>query len=187
MNKKEEIEGLISLLTFVEENHKQGGLSKDVADQVEKLWNEYKEATLNTDCKVITAEFGTLGSIVIRDVSAVDENVAFKYESGSYDYISILTTEIADILWTDYKDIEPYNRQGGLYCDGSGFAHLGEPVVKKKDYREFYKVTKTKANITFGVWGFNYNSFYGQVRFGMCIKKDKVDKFVTEIRKIIGK
>ena len=117
----------------------------------------------------------------------IENNKPLKYESGNYDYVSIVANKTTRILWTDFSDIEPYNRQSGLYCDGASFSMLGEPVKEKEYYREFISIKEYNSNISFGVWGFDYNSFYGSVRFGLSIKKEKVDEFILKLRNVINK
>lgn len=172
--------------TFMLQNKLAGGLPVEISDHVKALWNEYKQPKLADNCAIISADFGSLGSLVIRYIATCGEDT-LKYEPGSYDYISIRSRGTKRILWTDYANEEPYNRHGGLYCDGASFDTLGEPVKKTDDYREFQNEQEYTHSICFGVWGFDYNDFYGSVRFGMCIKKEKVEEFVSRLRDIIGK
>lgn len=181
------LKDLLSLHNFVTEHKEAGKLSVETSNEVEKLWNEYKQSTVETDCAIISADFGMLGSLVIRYIASIDDPKKLKYESGSYDYVSVKTDKTKRILWTDYKDIEPYNRQSGLYCDGASFESLGAPIIEKKDYREFIDEGNFKSNISFGVWGFRYNDFYGSISFGICIKKELVDEFIQKLRVIISK
>ena len=166
---------------------KSGNLTKDMAAEVESLVDKYRLPKLETGTSIIHADFGKLGSLVIRDVVGVDDPIEFKYVPREYDYISIESDCTTRILWTDYQDIEPYNRNAGLYCDGASFEMLGEPVVTAPDYREFSVKNRYHSNISFAVWGFSYNDFYGAVTFGICIDKNKVSEFISELRKIIGK
>lgn len=187
---KENIEMLESLLMihdFMTENKKAGKLTKEQSDEVERLWDKYKLPNVEPGNSIISADFGTLGSLVIREVESTTFDKALKYEGGSYDYVSIVATTTKRILWTDYSQTEPYNRQGGLYCDGSSFESLGIPVVSKPDYREFVATDKYRSNITFGVWGYRFNDFYGSVTFGICIKTELVDEFINLLRVIINK
>lgn len=187
-NLKKELEGWIFLANFVKEHKAGGKMTKETADQIEALWNKYKLPTVDGTCAIITADFGNLGSIVIREVKSVERPIEqLEYKSGNYDYISIVADKTARILWTDYKNIEPYNRQSGLYCDGASFGSLGSPVVEKEEYREFHAIDQYDSNICFAVWGYRFNDFYGSVTFGMSIKKDLVDEFIVELRKIINK
>jgi hypothetical protein len=176
----------MDLLDFISENKKVGGLSKDISDKVESLWNKYKLDTLQDGCSIITAEFGKLGSLEIKEVESFEKPITFKYESGS-DFISITSKSSQNILWTDYRNIEPYNRQGGLYSNGCSFKMLGSPVLEKEDYREFNCKHDYKSNVSFGVWGFRYNTYYETITFGICLKTEDVDKFILELRNIIGK
>lgn len=176
-----------SLTNFIEENKKSGGSTSKISKQVKQLWNEYKLPSLQKDCSIICAEFGNLGSLVIRRVKSFDDNKAFKYESGNYDYISIISDQEERILWTDYKEIQPYNRSGGLYCSGASFEHLGKPVVEKKEYREFNSKHNYTNNIMFAVHGYDYNSYYKSIQFGICIETSKVKEFIDKLRVIIDK
>lgn len=181
------IQDLFFLQNFISENTSAGGLTLEISDEIEKLWNEYKLATIENDCAIISADFGRLGSLVIRYIASIDEDKELKYKSGSYDYISVKTEQTKRILWTDYKNIEPYNRQGGLYCDGASFEYFGKPVVEKPEYREFIDEGKYPSNISFAVWGYRFNEFYKSITFGICIKKELVEEFVEKLRKIVGK
>ncbi len=172
---------------FIQENKAAGGISNDTSIKVNELWNEYKLSKLQNNCSIITADFGTLGSIVIRDIVSFETETTFKYKSGSYEYISIKSECTTKILWTDYKEIEPYDRHGGLYCDGASFEQLGKPILEKKEYREFYNKHKYISNISFPVWGFTYNDFYKDISFGLCIEKEKVNEFISKLRSIINK
>jgi hypothetical protein len=187
---KEDIEVLQNLLflhDFITENKKAGKLTKEQSDKVESLWNKYKLSTVEPGTSIIQADFGTLGSLVIREVESTTFDKPLKYESGSHDYVSIIAPTTKRILWTDYSQTEPYNRQGGLYCSGSSFESLGFPVIEKPDYREFVATDKYPSHITFGVWGYRYNDFYGCVTFGICIKNELVDEFINLLRTIINK
>jgi hypothetical protein len=175
------------LINFISENKKSGGLSKGVADKVKDLWNEYKLSDLQDGCSIISADFGSLGSLVIRDIESFDRPAKLKYKDGDYDYVSVISPCITKILWTDYEKIEPYNRHGGLYCDGAYFEMFGDPVVEKPEYREFYCKKKYNSNISFAVWGFGYNDFYNCVKFGICIKSEKVEEFVFKLRELLNK
>lgn len=177
----------MDLLNFISENKKVDGLSKDISNKVEALWNKYKLEKLEDGCSIISADFGQLGSLEIKEVESFENPIIFKYESGPYDFISVKSKSIQNILWTDYKDIEPYNRQSGLYANGSSFESLGNPILEKEDYREFYSKHDYKVNVSFAVFGFRYNDFYNCITFGMCIKTDKVNEFISELRTIIGK
>lgn len=177
----------MDLLSFMVESKKSGGLTKEISDKVEELFKKYKLDKSEDGCSIICADFGNLGSIEIKEVEEFEKPVDFKYRDGYYDYITVTTKSITDILWTDYENIEPYNRQGGLYANGSSFSSLGKPVLEKESYREFISTRPIKINTSFAVWGFGYNDFYGSITFGLCIKSENVDTFISELRKIIGK
>lgn len=177
----------MDLLNFITENKKAGGLSKEISNNVEALWNKYKIEKLEDNCSIISADFGQLGSLEIKEIESFDEQVVFKYKSGSYDYVSVKVKTTENILWTDYKDIEPYNRQGGLYANGSSFESLGKPIIEKEDYREFQSKHSYMRNVSFAVWGYGYNDFYNSISFGICLKTENVNIFISELRTIIGK
>lgn len=177
----------MDLANFIRENKKSGGLSIEISNQVEKLWNEYKLEKPEENCSIISADFGRLGSLNIREIAVFEKEVVFKYEGGSYDYISTKTKSTTNILWTDYQNIEPYNRQSGLYANGSSFESLGTPVVEKDDYREFIAKHVYNGNVSFAVWGYRFNNFYESITFGICLKTEKVYEFISKLRTIIGK
>ncbi len=175
------------LIDFVIENKNAGGLNKLVVDQVKELWNKYKLTQLASDCSIIEGDFGRLGSLITREIKSIDGDISLKYESGSYDYVSIVSKNATYLLWTDYSPEQPYDRTSGLYCGGMSWQLLGKPIIEKPEYREFQYVYEYLTNISFAVWGFDYNDFYGSVRFGLCIKTENVKKFTEELRKIIDK
>ena len=177
----------MDLGNFIRENKKSGGLSIEISNQVEKLWKEYKLDKTEENCSVISADFGRLGSLNIKEIASFEEEKVFKYESGSYDYISTKTKSTTDILWTDYQNIEPYNRQSGLYANGSSFKSLGNPILEKEDYREFVAKHVYNQNACFAVWGYRFNDFYESITFGICLKTEKVDEFISKLRTLIGK
>lgn len=174
------------LTNFLKENKLSGGLAVDSANAIKNLVDRYKLPSIENGTSLITADFGNLGSINIRDVDTFEPK-DFKYESGDYDYVSIVSKGETFILWTDYSNVEPYNRNGGLYANGASFRMLGEPVVEKEDYREFIKRLNVKSNVSFAISGFSHNTHYNSVKFGLCIKTDKVDEFLKELRTILNK
>lgn len=176
----------LQLLNFIEENKKAGGLVDQQRDLLSELVDKYKKQPEKGD-SIITADFGLLGSVIVRNITEIEEDSILKYEPGSYDYISIQYSKIRKILWTDYNDTEPYNRQSGLYCDGATFDWLGKPVKELEDYREFDKSVDANCNLSFGIWGFSWNSYYKTVSFGLAIKTEDVDVFLSTLRQIIGK
>ena len=177
----------MDLLNFMRENKKSGGLSIEISNEVEKLWNEYKLEKTSENCSIISADFGRLGSLNIKEIAEFEKETVFKYESGSYDFISTKTKSTTNILWTDYQNIEPYNRQSGLYANGSSFESLGKPILEKEDYREFVSKHVYNGNVSFAVWGYRFNDFYESIIFGICLKTDKVDEFISKLRVLIGK
>jgi hypothetical protein len=174
------------LADFINENMKSGKLTSETNEQVESLWNQYKLSEVKEGRTIINADFGVLGSLVLRKIINADKEYKLEYKSGSYDYISVKCST-RRILWTDYSKTEPYNRQGGLYCDGASFEGLGSPVKETPEYREFDATDKYTSNITFGVWGYKYNDFYGSILFGLCIKNELVKEFIEKLRQIIKK
>ncbi len=189
-NNKELLEAMLSISNFMTQNKKSGQLIKETSDEIQSLWNKYKLSNVAPGTSIIEADFGTLGSLVIRDVESLqfeDDNYPLQYKSGSYDYVSIVSSSTRKILWTDYEDTEPFNRQGGLYCSGASFDQLGLPIKEETFYREFDVVHKYKSNISFAVWGYSYNDFYGSVRFGLVIKTEMVKDFIEALRTIINK
>jgi len=177
----------MDMKNFITEKMNSGGLTVAISGQVAALCDEYRLMKSSDHCSIITGEFGRLGSLNIKELSADCQELVFKYESGSYDYVSTRTNSSTNILWTDYQDIEPYNRQGGLYADGASFKSLGAPVLEKSDCREFHATHVYQGNISFAVWGFRFNDFYNSINFGICIKTDQVGVFITRLRLIIGK
>lgn len=185
---KEYTSNLLGIIKFMNEFSKEGGLSKEIADKIEALWNKYKQSRVNKNCALIDAQFGKLGSLQIYQVKSSEFNEDLKYQYGSYDYVSIEAESKQSILWTDWSTEQPYNRQGGLYCGGASFEYLGKPVIEDTDkgYREFIW-NRRGYNTTFGVWGFMFNDIYGTVHFGMSIDKQNLNDFISELRKIIDK
>ena len=175
------------LANFVAENKKAGGLGFIEADLIKGLVEMVRVTKPTEKHSIVSCNCGFLGSIVIRNIESIDEPVTLSYEPGNYEFISICASSTRRILFTDYKDIQPYNRQYGLYCNGASFGMLGLPVAEHEGYREFDITLTHKSNISFGVWGFCYNDFYGTVQFGVAIPTDKVDKFIKDLRALLGK
>lgn len=167
-----------------------GGILPQISEEIEKMWNEYKLDTVKPGTTIITADFGKLGTVEIREVVETDEEYKLKYKSGSYDYISI-RCKPSVILWTDYLPIEPYNRNSGLYGGGARFEYLGDPVATFPDYREFkvnyYEKYKHLSNVSFGVWGYRFNNYYGSITFGICLESSKTEEFISKLRTLINK
>lgn len=185
------------MTSFIKDNTVSSGVFPENAALIQKLVEKYKLPNLQRDCSTITADFGSLGSVVVRNVVCFEKQDDLKYERGNYDYISVGYDKCNYILWTDYENIEPYNRQSGLYCDGMSFRYLGNPVVEKPSYREFnvvlpHHVHQSEVgvlypNSSFALWGFTYNNFWNSVRFGLAIKTEDVEVFIVELRKILNK
>lgn len=173
------------LSNFIVQNSIAGGISLELSEKVKSLWDEFKENEILNDCAVIEGEFGMLGSLIIRNVIEAEPQ-KLKYESGSYDFCSIKCIT-QRILWTDYSETEPYNRHCGLYCDGVSFEQLGKPVIESNEYREFNQTNDYESNLMFGVWGYDFNTVYGSIKFGMSIKKNSVDEFIKKLRILINK
>lgn len=173
---------------FIKDHCSAGGLKKSISDEVERLYEEYRLLRPESECSIINAEFGRLGSVCIRRIKTFnDPSQEFKYEAGNYDYVSVRPDRTTRILWTDYADIEPYDRQGGLWCEGATFSSLGSPVVERNTYREFVATSPYLGSISLALWGYRFNDFYKSVNFGVCIKTDRVDDFILRLRGIIGK
>lgn len=174
------------LINFVKDHNYFGRLSPQQAEQIKQLVEKYRLPRLVKDTAVITAEIaGIVGHLEIREILSCEEK-DLSYSPGNYEYVDTTTQSTQVILWTDYVNEQPYNRQGCVYV-GHSFESLGDAVVSKKHYREFNKKSDYQSNICFAIWGFKYNNFYGQVTFGICLEKENVDVFVDELRKIIDK
>jgi len=124
------------LIKFMAENMMSNTLTKNIADAIKSLWEEYKLPNLKLGASILSADFGNLGVITIRRILSFKEQTELKYESGNYDYISIRSDNTREILWTDYSEEQPYNRQGGLYGDGAAFEHF-DSCINHQGYREF--------------------------------------------------
>ena len=183
---------------FIKGNTKAGSISVELKDKILNLYDEYKLPFLTKNTNILCADFGydNFGSIVIRHVKELDlidnenENQTLfklKYLPGDYDYVCIISDKLTKILWTDYSEIEPFNRQGCFYCDGASFESLGEPILKTEKYREFYSINEYVHNISFAIWGFNYNTFYKSIKFSLCIEENKTEEFIAKLRKLINK
>src|SRR5690349_654584 len=94
------------LLDFMKQNHKAGQLGPFTVELIKTLWDVYKLPALTTEfpISIIDADFGVLGSVIIRDVESYDEELVFKYEEGNYDYVSIRECRDRRILWTDFSN-----------------------------------------------------------------------------------
>lgn len=177
----------MNLLNFIEEQQIVGGLTQEKRISLEDIFLKYKLDTIQKGCSVVDCELGILGSITIDKVGSVEEPQKLGYKKGGYDYVSILSDSTRTILWTDHSDTEPYNRQGGLYGGGVSFDMLGEPLVDTPEYREFQRTSEIFCNMSKPVWGFTYNNFYKTVKFGLSIKNENVEEFISSVRLILEK
>jgi hypothetical protein len=195
--KNEDIQRLADmtlLANFIQENKEAGKLPKETADKIEELVKKYRLNTVDKGTTIITADFGILGSIILREVIESEENYYLDYSKERSGYLSI-DCKTRCILWTDFQDIEPYKRQSGLYCDGATFERLGAPVREEfgslenpnKNYREFDAVNPYNGNISFCTSSFSYNDYYGSVSFGLCVLNEDVEPFLAELRQLIDK
>jgi hypothetical protein len=176
----------MDILSFVNGNLASGGLTQEEADKIKELVSEYHVKELKVDHALISADVGRLGFIHTRWYKDFVPK-ELKATEGNYDYVDILLKKEAIILWTDYQDIEPYNRQSNLYADGYSFNTLGKPVAEHEMYREFQHEGERRNNLMFGLWAFRYNTFYGSVHLGVCLPEDKVDEFIQKLRVLLNK
>ena len=77
------------------------------------MWKEYKLDKTEENCSVISADFGRLGSLNIKEIASFEEEKVFKYESDEnhilfeFDLkkktieLAVFEPEIKDIHWND--------------------------------------------------------------------------------------
>lgn len=177
MNLQEEI----FMSRFILDNNSSAGITPEKYEEIKKVVDKYKVDHISDGTSIIDGDFGILGSIVVRQLQEVnlDEPVMIKFEEGMF--VSITTSQVRKVLWTDYKNIEPYNRQGGLYADGASFESLGDPIIEKDDYRVYDRTIVYNGHISFGLPNNRYNEFWKSVKIGTVVKNEDVDAFIKEI------
>jgi len=62
------IDDFIFFRNFISENKKVGGLDVETMQKIQDLWNEYKLPKSCENTCIITADFGSLGSVIIRKI-----------------------------------------------------------------------------------------------------------------------
>lgn len=132
---------------------------------------------------IIELGAGFYGNMTTRTVDEIKEPKLLTAKEGDYDFISITTHNENTTLWTDNSTIQPFNRQSPFYVP-FGWQALNK-IKETETYREFH--IKTSSNISFGMWAFHYNPFWKMVRMGMCVKADKFEYVISEIRRILQK
>ncbi len=154
-------------------------------EEIETLVNKYKLQNVSPDQKIsaVSFEMGKLGSFIINR-GKLEESITLKYKEGEYDYISLLQESSTAYLFTDYSNEQPYNRQGGLYCNGWSWANL-ELVEETEEYRYFTGNSNYSVNSSFAIWGFSYNNYWNTLKFGIIIPIEAEPEFIIELLKII--
>ena len=177
---------------FIKDNFGNAGMSLEKANTLKSLVDKYKVDALDIETanqySVISVSFGKLGSLVTRRIQSIENPIELSYEEGSSDFLCI-KCKTDKILWTDFEETEPYNRQSGLYCDGASWNGL-ELVKTHSEYREFESTEKYKdfiSNLSFGISGFHYNDYWKSVRFGLVIGNESVNEFISTFRNVVGK
>ncbi len=169
---------------FLHDSHKNSGvLTQETADKIKLLWDKYKKTTVSVGDVIITAEAGKFGNVNIYNVDVLHSPVELKYEKGSYQYVTLETGCEKTILWTDFSNTEPFNRQSPFYV-GFGFRSL-TLVKTEPEYREYY--LQRPARISFGVYTFQYNPYWEHVHFGLCISAEHEEEFMKQLRELLGK
>lgn len=162
-----------------------GKLTPEIAAEIEKLFHEYKKNEVEVGDYIITLEAGNFGNMCIRSVDELRKPTTLKYlERGDYEYVSILTNKEETILWTDFSETQPFNRQAPFYV-GHDWSRLNL-IKTTPTYREF-DVTPHPSNVSFGVYGFYFNPYWFKVQFGICLKAEDKDAFISKLRYFLGK
>jgi hypothetical protein len=156
-----------------------------LAYTIEALVGEYRKAKVEVGDVIISVETGKMfGNIEIRNVSILEEERVMCYEKGSYVYMSI-ESDVKRILWTDFEETEPFNRQGAFYVPNR-FSDM-TLVKTTEDYREYIYERKEHGRIHFGVWGFTYNDLWKNLKFGLCLKKEQEEEFISKLKELLNK
>ncbi len=160
----------------------------DLSECIGILFYEYKLHTIKDNSSIITASLGVgyLGNVQITKVTSFKKEITFEYKHDNYIYISVSGTQ-KTILWTDYVDEQPFDRQSYTIYVPIPFSYFGNAVVEKPDYREFiYDDTEEKER-GIHINGFTHSPYSPHVCFGFCIETDKVEEFMTKLRQIMCK
>lgn len=184
-NQEEDLKSAMTIMQFISDHKINDKISEELSKEIEQLFLKHKKDTVDVGDVLIIVETGlNFGNIEIKNVFEIIEPRTFSYKSGYYDYVSVFC-DLHIILWTDYDDTEPYNRQGSFYI-GHSFDGLNVERTEN-NYRELSYDSDTKINSSFAIWGFNFNNFWGTLRFGICIDSNKKDKFLSSLRKLLNK
>lgn len=158
----------------------------ETVNALEVLFNEYKLNTVGLGCSIISVDTGLLfGNITIHNIIDLDRRgkQELSYESDSYDYVSV-NSNGKTILFTDYREEEPYNRQSIFYV-GYSWSSLSL-VNETNQFREFETANQPNGG-SFPVWGFSFNDFWNTIQFGICLQTEKAEEFMTKLRNLLNK
>lgn len=160
------------------------GLGEEKAKSIQFINDAHRTERFEPGDYVVTAEFGKLGSMVIREIGeGIELNKIEPNESdrfATFYYVSQRT-----ILLTDHSTTEPYNRQGGLYADGSSFETLGAPVITTDTLRMYDTVRKTYIQLSTTLSGFRYNTFWDTVSFGIVVQKEMINDYLEDMARVV--
>lgn len=152
------------------------------------LVDKYKKTSIEKTDVIISVETSfNFGNIKIISVSENHKPEEFlSYKEGSSDYVRVTTLREKTILFTDFSDTQPFNRQGGLYVP-----HRWERMSLVKTtplYREFECNSEFSGGCSsFHVNGFKYNEYWKSVTFGICVIEKDANTFISEFRALINK
>ena len=187
MTKAHSIKELETFGQFIADNSiANNGIDPQLSEQIRSLADSYKKNTIESGDVIICVETGfQYGNITSRLIHEIHNPKPLKYDPNNYDNLSIVSNGKRIILWTDFSDTEPYNRQSHFYVPHS----FSDMLLTKteKNYREFILEREGKRNISFAINGFRYNSVWKHVEFGICVKKDDAEIFISKLRNLLNK
>lgn len=165
------------------------GLPEENVDFIKELCEKFRKNIFRKGDTIILGKFGEFGTIQIipaEDLLSVDEpeadNVKLSYtEKG--DNVWVTTRNKKTLLWTDYSATDPCNRQEPFYA--GLFFNMMQFNYSTGSYREFEYIGDNNSYININ--GFEYNSFWKIISFGICLETKNVDEFLVNLRKLSNK
>lgn len=150
------------------------------------LVKDFRKDTIEPGDHILSVRFSDLGtgSITERRVEIPREENVLSYKERNKEYVSIQYNMEHVMYWTHDFVGEPYNRQGTGYVPYS-WKSFGEPCGSHQGIT-LYELYRTGGNISFPVWGFSVNNFWGNVTFGMVVDADDVEWVKDKIIELLG-
>lgn len=160
------------------------GLTLDVAEQIKLLNNRFNKYDAHIGDYMINVYTGMFfGHVDIHKIEAIHDRIVIPREQ-EYSRVDISSVDKI-ILWTDFSNMEPYDRQGAFYL-GMRLRSM-ELTKSTNSYREYVFESSKISKQSLPVRGFYYNETRMDVQFAICIKPEQTNQYITELRKLLKK